>query len=428
MSSAHGRAEDKLFYGWWIVGASFVALLVTVGVGLYAPPVFLVPLQDQFGWSRAAIAGGSAIAALMAGIISPLVGVLIDRYGSRKMMTAGALVMAAAFAMLSLVTSLWQLYALNLTAALGMTCVAWLPNQTLISNWFDRKRGLAMGIALAGIGFGGMVMAPLAGFLIERFGWRLAFAGLASLIFFIVIPATSAVIRNRPDDLGLLPDGGLPPSRPPGSTINGEGQARVVPGLALADAVRSSAFWVLSLGQCLWIFGSMSVIGHSVAFLRDVGFESRVAASSLGIALGISVGGRLLFGYFADRFTKKSIMVVALFLHGASVLCLLGIQSPGALPAFVALFGLGIGGGAVLVPLLVGEYFGLLSFGKILGMLMISATLGAAVGPVLTGWIYDVTGAYQLAFRLHIAAYAMAAVVISLLRRPQGMVASGKRP
>jgi MFS family permease len=113
-------------------------------------------------------------------------------------------------------------------------------------------------------------------------------------------------------------------------------------------------------------------------------------------------------------------MAVALVLHGASVLCLLGIQSPGALAAFVTLFGLGIGGGAVLIPLLVGECFGLLSFGKILGMVMISATLGAAVGPVLTGWIYDVTGAYRIAFLLHIAAFAAAAVAISLLRRPQG--------
>jgi MFS family permease len=254
MSRSHARADDKLFYGWWIVGASFVVLLVTVGVGLYAPPVFLVPLQEQFGWSRAAIAGGSAMAAIMVGIISPLVGVWIDRYGSRKVMTAGALAMAAAFALLGLVSSLWQLYVLNLTAAVGMACVAWIPNQTLISNWFTRKRGLAMGIALAGIGFGGLAMAPLAGFLIDRFGWRLAFAGLASLVFFIVIPATLALIRSRPSDLGLLPDGDIPARS--GSTVDGEAQGEAAPGLALSESVRSSAFWVLSLGQFLWTFGS----------------------------------------------------------------------------------------------------------------------------------------------------------------------------
>jgi len=417
------RPAGRFFYGWWIVGASFVVLLVTVGVGLYAPPVFLVPLQEEFGWSRAAIAGGSALAAVMVGVASPLVGVWIDRYGSRSVMTAGALVMATAFALLGLVTALWQLYALNLAAALGMACVAWIPNQTLISNWFDRKRGRAMGIALAGIGFGGMAMAPVAGLLNDRLGWRLAFGCLSALIFFVVIPVTLVLVRSRPADLDLLPDGDPPRSGPAESTNDGEVDAPVVPGLTLAEAVRSRAFWVLSLGQCLWTFGSMSVIGHLVAFLRDVGFEGSFAASLLGVAIGISIVGRLIFGHFADQFSKRSILVAALLIHGASVFCLLGIQLPGALPAFVTLFGLGIGGGAVLIPLLVGECFGLLSFGRILGMVTISATVGAAVGPVLTGWIYDRTGEYQVAFLLHIAAFSAAAVVISLLRRPPGMLA-----
>ena len=230
---------------------------------------------------------------------------------------------------------------------------------------------------------------------------------------------------ERPGEAELLvrrSDGDAPSSQPAGPTVDGEEHAQVLRGLALSDSLRSSAFWIISLCQCLWTFGSMSVIGHSVAFLRDTGFEGGVAASALGIAIGISVVGRLLFGYFADRFSKKSIMVVAMLLHGASVLCLLGIQSPGALPAFVTLFGLGIGGGAVLIPLLVGECFGLLAYGRILGIVMVSATIGAGVGPVLTGWIYDVTGAYQFAFLLHIAAFALAAVVISMLRRPPGML------
>jgi MFS family permease len=157
--------------------------------------------------------------------------------------------------------------------------------------------------------------------------------------------------------------------------------------------------------------------------LRDVGLEGKAAASLLGIAAGISVVGRPLFGYFADRFNKKAIVIVALLLDGASVICLLRIQSPGAIPVFVTLFGLAIGAGAILVPLLVGECFGLLSFGRILGTITISATPGAAVGLVLTGWIHDVTGTYRLAFLLHITAFAIAAVVISFLRKPRAMAA-----
>jgi MFS family permease len=138
-----------VFYGWWVVAASFAILFVSVGVGLYAPPVFLVPLQGHFGWSRAAISGGFAIAAVMSGALSPLVGVLIDRYGVRRVIALGAVVMGSAFALMGLIEALWQLYAINMLAAVGITCVAWIPNQTLVSNWFDRKRGLAMGVARA---------------------------------------------------------------------------------------------------------------------------------------------------------------------------------------------------------------------------------------------------------------------------------------
>jgi MFS family permease len=394
--------------------------LITVGIGLYVPPVFLVPLQDHFGWSRAAIAGGSAVGALAAGVFSPLVGVWIDRYGSRKVMTAGALVMGTAFASFSLVQALWQLYAINVIAAAGISCVAWIPNQTLVSNWFEKKRGLAMGIALAGIGFGGLAMAPFADFLIGWLGWRLAFAALASLVLFFVVAVIAAVVRTRPADLGLRPDGDTAPSEEADSSgPNPLAAAAEVGGLTLSESLRTSAFWVLSLSNLLAIFASLSVVAHLVAFLRDEGFESGIAATSLGLTIGASVLGRILFGFLADRFSKRQIMAAAIVVHAGAVVCLLGIQSPAALPAFVLLFGMGLGGVAVLTPLLVGECFGLESFGKVLGVIMIASTLGAAAGPVLTGRIFDVTGSYQPAFFVHIASFCVAAVAVSVLRPPR---------
>jgi MFS family permease len=395
------QAPREFFYGWWIVGASFLILLITVGSGLYGPPVFLIPLQDQFGWSRAAIAGGSAVAFLTAGVVAPLVGVLIDRYGSRKVMTTGALVMGGAFCLLSTIRALWQFYALNVIVAIGITLVAFIPNQTLISNWFHRKRGLAMGIALAGIGFGGLAIPPLAAFVIADFGWRVAYAVLGSLVLLIVVSVTLAVVRSRPRDMGLLPDGEPVAADPrPG------------------EALRTSAFWILSLGHLLWAFGSISLISHLPAFLSDQGFESQVAARPLALAIGFSVVGRLSFGLSSDRFTKGRIMIVALLLHVLAVLCLFRVHAFGALPGFVILFGMGLGGVAVLVPLLVGECFGLRAFGKVLGLVTISATLGGAVGPVVTGRIFDVMGSYQMAFTLHLIAFTAGAVAIYFLRRP----------
>lgn len=420
------RSTGELYYGWWIVSACFSILLVTVGIGLYGPPVFLVPLQEHFGWSRAAIAGGSAVAALTAGGLSPLVGFLVDRYGARRVMAVGALVMGTGFCLLGGIQTLWQLYALNVIAAAGIACVAWLPNQTLISKWFNRKRGRAMGITLAGIGFGGLAMPPLASFLIEEFGWRVAFVALGSLVLLIVFTVVLAVVRSRPEDMGLLPDGEAanPPGGPEASpranprTIAGEG-------LSLGESVRTGAFWILCIGHVLWTFGSMAVIGHLPAFLTDQGFERPQAASYLAFAIGLSVFGRMSFGVLADRYSKKWIMSAALLLHALAVLCLFRVDSFGALPGFVLLFGMGIGGGAVLVPLLVGECFGLRAFGLVLGVVSIGATLGAATGPVLTGRIFDVTGSYQLAFVLHVVSFTAGAAVFCFLRRPALPTPSG---
>jgi len=409
-----------VYYGWRIVGASFSILLITVGVALYAPPIFLVPLQDQFGWSRAAIAGGASVGALMAGGLSPLVGVWIDRFGSRKIMTTGALVMGSAFCLLSAMQSLWQLYAINVIAAFGVSCVAWLPNQTLVSNWFDRKRGQAMGITLAGIGVGGFVMPPLASFLIEEFGWRVAYSVLGALVLLIVTTVILAVVRSRPEDMGLLPDGEpVAAEAQPGAPMPGTLEDPGATGLSLPESLRTGALWILSLGHVFWTFGSMSIIAHLPAFLHDRGFELSEAAGYLSFAIGCSVIGRVSFGFLADRFTKSRILSWAFVLQALAVLCLFRIDRSGALPGFVVLFGLGLGGGAVLIPLLVGECFGLRAFGKVLGVVMISATVGGATGPVVTGYIFDVTGSYNLAFTLHIVALTTAALAIFFLRRPR---------
>jgi MFS family permease len=409
------RPARGSFYGWWIVGSSFVILFVTVGIGLYVPPVFLIPLQEHFGWSRAAIATGSAIAAIVSGIVSPLVGVWIDRYGSRTVMTAGALLMGGAFALFSLMDSLWELYAFNMLAAVGITCVAWIPNQTLISNWFERRRGLAMGIALTGIGFGGLLMAPCAALLIARLGWRLAFAALSAFILVVVVTAVLAVVRSRPGDMGLLPDGEITSAVRAGASAGRE----VGAGFDLPQALKTRAFWVLSVGNFLGVFASLSIVGHLVACLRDAGFESHVAAASLGLAVGVSVVGRVLVGFLADRLSKRNMASGASALCAVAPLLLLSVRSVGALPAFVITFGLGLGGVAVMIPLLVGECFGLLAFGKILGVIMISGTLGGAAGPVLTGRIFDVTGSYSLAFMLHAVVFLAAALAFYLLPRPE---------
>jgi MFS family permease len=414
------RRTTRRFYGWWIVGSAFLTLFTTVGIGLYVPPVFLVPLQDHFGWSRAAIAAGTGVAALIAAIGSPLAGMWIDTYGARKVMVGGAVLMGGAFALLGTTGSLWQLYVFNGLAAFGLTCAAWVPNQTLVSSWFEQKRGLAMGVALTGIGFGGLVMAPVAAWLIAEIGWRLTFAVLGGIILTIVAPVVLLIVRSHPSDLGLLPDGD-PPQRSRAAVTSDSGQTDAEPayGVEFAVVIRTSDFWILALCNLLSAFASLSIVGHLVAFLSDAGMEARSAAAALGLTVGASVGGRLLFGLLSDRLPKRHVTTLAFVGHALGVLLLLNFGAAGVLPAFVLTYGVALGGAAVLMPLLVGECFGLLAFGKILGLTMLAATLGAAVGPILTGHIFDVTGSYRLAFTLHMAAFLMAAVAVQFLSQPE---------
>jgi MFS family permease len=379
-------AAQHTFYGWWIVAGSFLTLLVAVGLGIYAPPVFLVPLQEHFGWSRAAISGGPSLAALVTGLLSPIVGSWVDRYGPRRLMAFGAVVMAITFALFGAMQSLWQLYAISVIASLGVSCTAFIPNQTLISSWLV--------------------------------GWRLAYVGLACLVPLVVLPTALLLVRNDPADLGLRPDGDATDADERAGR-DGASEAKRA-GLELSEALRSRNFWILALFNFLRVFGVTSLIGHLAAYLSDVGFERQLAAGALGFVVGVSVFGRLGSGFLADRLPRKWIACGVVSAQAAAMPLLFAVTSFGVLPAFVILFGLAQGGGAVLLPLLVGHAFGLRAFGRILGAMMIAATFGGALGPVLTGWIFDRTGSYELAFALHIGAFLTAAVAIQLLRPPHG--------
>jgi MFS family permease len=220
----------------------------------------------------------------------------------------------------------------------------------------------------------------------------------------------------------LLPDGDEPVTGMVDPTpMRGNDEETDADGMDLGEALRTSAFWILALCNFMSIFASFSIVMHLAAFLNDQGFQSQTAARSLGLVIGMSVGGRVLFGIVADRMTKKHVMFVIQALLASGTLFLFTIKASEARAGFVIIFGLAYGGAAVLGPLLVGECFGLRSFGKILGLFMLSATIGAATGPVLAGWIHDLTGSYRLAFAIDVAAFTIASVSICFLRQPKAV-------
>jgi len=405
------------FYGWAVVGASFFAQLIVVGIALYAPPVFLLPLESHFGWSRAAIAAGPGLAALICGLVSPLIGTLTDRYGPRLVMLWGVVILGTSEVLLSQITTVAQYYLICSILPVGLAAAAWVPNQTLVANWFVRKRGAAMGVALTGIGIGGLVMASLAGLLIECVGWRAAYAILGGSVLGLVTPVVWWVVRDKPSEMGLPPDGeGNPTPARPGPSQGGPAS------FTFEEVVRSPGFWMLALVEFCAVLGSLAIIGHLPAFLADHGASRTIAANVLAITIGLSVAGRLLYGYLGDRLRKKPAMISTLVIFAAADLVLLLVPRPGALPGFVVLFGLGLGGSAVLVPLLVGDYFGLAAFARTVGSLMVAATVAAAIGPVALGVIYDRSGSYALGFALLAVVFALGAVAMALANPPRQAV------
>jgi MFS family permease len=413
------RSNPGIYYGWWIVLAASFTLMIAGGIGGYSFPVFFKPLEEAFGWSRAALSGPVAVATLSAGIWLPIIGRLIDRYGPRTVMVPGALLMGLCNLLLGQMHALWHLYGIFLLIAPAIVALTALPAQTLVSHWFIKKRGIAMGLTMMGYGLGGVVMAKLSYLLIVGFGWRTAYSILAVTIWVLVTPVVLLVVRHKPADKGLLPDGETAGNACCSATPDPVAESPHESGLEVGAALKTVAFWTLALIFLVTSFGGGSIILHMVAFSTDVGISAEAATTALSLLAGVSILGRLGFGALGDRLDKRTVMALCFFLHSVAIALLLKMKSAGLLYLFAAIYGLSMGGNVVVTPLLIGECFGVVSFAAIAGMLGIPLTLGGAAGPVLAGRIFDVTKSYGLAFAIALVAYLLATVAVYFARPPR---------
>lgn len=404
----------KIFYGWWVVAGCFFILVLTVGAGLYSLPIFLVPLQEHFGWSRASISAGAAIGSISIGLMAPWVGSLIDRFSMRRVMFAGTFTMAIGFASYAATDSLWHFWISSAVLAIGLSMVAFVPVQTLISVWFTRRRGLAMGVTLAGIGFGGLFLAPLTGAVISGYGWRTAYVCLAIIVTVPVALILLLVVRDSPATLGLLADGD-PISR---QVIDSPEGGPVVPGSNFGEAVATKVFWALTATVFFASFASFGLIQHLAALLTDSGYSMAVSSSTLGMAIGFSVVGRVLAGALSDKFEARWVYAALVALITLATGVLLSPSHGLSLIFFSIFFGIGLGGINVLLPLLVGMCFGLKSFSKILGVVILAATLGSSIGPLAVGVLFDLTGDYAVALPALILFGALAMFSVAFVQRP----------
>lgn len=404
------RTRPRVFYGWWVVSTAALGLLLgPVPIVVFSFGVFLRSLTQEFHSGRGAISFAFTLHNLIAAVSAPVVGRLVDRFGARRVILPSAVMVGSILLSSNLWSGrIWQLYVFYLALGLVGSGSNPVPYGALIARWFDRHRGLALGLMLFGLGSGALIMPSLAERLIARFGWRLAYGIVGAAILLISVPVLGMFLKERPEQIGLLPDGAAHvPTATPGEP---EDQ-----GVSWHDAWHTRTFWLL---LCAFVLVSASVQGcfiHMASMLTDRGNTVQAPALASSLVGGGLLLGRVGSGYLLDRFFAPR--VAAMIFGAAAVgIALLWTTTSREL-AFLAAFliGLGLGSEVDIIAYLISRYFGLRSFGEIYGFTFASFALAGGLGVYLMGAAFDAKGSYAfpLAF-FCIAALAGAALMMRL--------------
>jgi MFS family permease len=401
------KTKPRFFYGYVVVVAAFITQIF-----MYGPRasygVFFKPMEAEFGWSRALISGAFSISVIVQGLTGIVMGGLNDRFGPRVVMTLCGVLLGLGFLLMSQINTPWQLYLFYVViVGTGMGGIFAPPFSTL-ARWFVKRRGVMTGIVIAGGGTGGIIVPPVANWLISTYGWRDAYAIIGVAVLVIVILAAQ-FLRRDPAKMGQVPYG---------ENIGQEQELNLdAEGLSLKEANRTSQFWMaISMLFCFGVGVSITRV-HLVPHAIDLGISAATAANILAASGGALVAGGIVLGMVADRIGNRQTLGICFILISAAMFWLLIARESWMFYLFAILIGAATGAGAMLEPPLVAELFGIKSHGLILGIVECSITIGAAVGPFITGYIFDVYGSYQLAF-LICAAAGVVGLILSAALRP----------
>ena len=399
-------ARPKFFYGYVIVAAALFMSVVMWGARA-SFGVFFEPVLKEFGWTRGAISGGFSLTWVFTGLLSIAAGKMNDKWGPRLIMTVAGVLVGLGYLLMSRLSSIWQLYLFYGVISIGMSAVL-VPTLSTVARWFFKMRAFMTGIVLAGTGISLMAILPVANRAILDHGWRTAYIIVGSVVIVVVVIAAQ-FLRRDPNQVGKLPYG-YDGTRTEASDVETHG-------LSFQEALRTNQVWLISLVYFCTYFIFYVLVVHLVIYATGQGISSAQAVRIMAFLGGAGIAGRTLMGIFADRIGNKQAMMLSAGLMMLALFWLLVAKDIWMLFLFGAAFGFGHGGIATMESPMVANVFGMRSHGVILGLVFLCDTVGGAAGPFLSGYIFDLTNSYRLAFLL-CAILSVTSLVAILFLKP----------
>jgi sugar phosphate permease len=409
---ATAKNPGGIFWGWWIVLGATLVSIVSSGIGFYGHSVLLDPLVNQHGWSKGIISSAISLYFIVSGFVGMMISRFIDSNGPRYVLVIGALIFGFSLMLLGFVEEVWHLFAVYILLAVGWSGTALIPLNTLITNWFIRKRGLALSITMTGLSIGGIIMVPLATRMISQTGLKTTLFALGVIYCLVIIPPALTLFKRRPSDIGQYPDGAAEPHR---VKVDGASAAYAldiqIRKWTRLQAMRTPAFWSIVMAFLLALTGQIAFLIHQVSFLSQTLGRSG-AATAVSITASASIAGRLALGMAVDRYDKRFVTMGLFILQAAGVLSMALSNSVPVLYMGTFIFGLTMGSILMMQSLITADCFGYLSFATVSGLASLFVISGSAFGPMLAGVIYDTTESYQAAFFLFVGMSLAAACAV----------------
>jgi MFS family permease len=409
--------KAKPFLGWKMVLVAFCIDFVAVGFFFYSYGVFFKAIAEDFGGSRLGVAIGLTVTNAVGAIAAPYVGRALDKYPLRNVMGIGALFMAFGFLGLSFVQNELQFYlVLGLFIGFGASSMGNLATSKLVTNWFDKRRGTALGIAAAGVSLSGVIMPYISAELIENFGWRQGFLVYSAFTFLVVVPLIFRLVISRPEDVGLRPDGAMPIKFDDGSIL--PPVEKSPPKMRLLELFKEHNFRMIVLTFSLLFCSMSATLTHMIPRLTDFGYTLVEASLVMSLCAGFGVVGKLSFGWLSDRLSVRKVMAIVIFMQFTGQYLMFSSLDYLTFAIGASMFGYGVGGVVPMHGAVVGKTFGRDRFGAVLGLMRPAMFPIQILGVPFAGWIFDVTGSYNVAFQVFLGLYFLAALAVSFYRQP----------